>query len=104
MAASFNLGVWRHALLEHGAVYRWEGDQGRSGSGFVVLDADRETVRPSDAEGRVIGDLVADCRSVEISGSADGIDRAAFTQVVAALLRARAKSGATPETAHAYYG
>ncbi|MBL7260587.1 hypothetical protein [Paractinoplanes lichenicola] len=104
MVAAFNLGVWRQALLPHGALYRWEGDQGRSGSGFVVLDSSAETVRPADPQGQPVGGLTADLRTSDVSGSSAGVDRASFTQVVAAILRARAKSGEWPETAHAYFG
>jgi hypothetical protein len=102
--ASFNLGVWRQSDLPDGVLYRWAGDEGRSGTGFVLLDAERETIRPADAQGQPVGDLSVDCRSRTSSGAAAGIDEAAFMQVVAALLRARARVGAVPETAHAIYG
>src|SRR3954470_17163976 len=104
MPASFNLGVWRQGVVPHGVLYRWVGDQGESGTGFVVLDADAETLRPADSDGRPIGDLVVDCRNAAVSGAAEGVDQRALMQVAAALLRARARSGSVPETAHAYYG
>ncbi|GAB2597880.1 hypothetical protein Aab01nite_73620 [Paractinoplanes abujensis] len=104
MVAAFNLGVWRQALLPHGALYRWEGDQGRSGSGFVVVDSRAGTVRPAGRAGEPVGELAADLRTAAVSGASDGVDRSAFLQVVAAILRARARSGEWPETAHAHYG
>lgn len=104
MPASFNLGVWRLWVVSRGTLYRWVGDQGESGAGFVVLDADADTLRPADSDGRPIGDLTVDCRTGAVSGTADGIDRGALMQVAAAMVRARARSGADPETAHAYFG
>jgi hypothetical protein len=104
MVASFNLGVWLQSVLPQGALYRWEGDQGSSGAGFVVLDTASETIRPADEQGRPLGDLLVDAKSASVSGAADGIERAAFVQVAGALLRARAKSNEIPKTAHAYYG
>jgi hypothetical protein len=102
--AAFNLGVWRQGPVLGGVLYRWVADEGQNGSGFVVLDLDREVLRPADAEGRLLGDLSVDCGTGVVAGAADGVDRRAFMQVFAALLRARARSGPTPETAHAYYG
>ena len=104
MPAAFNLGVWRQGVVQGGVLYRWAADEGQSGTGFVLLDADREVIRPADAEGRPIGDLSVDYRTDEASGTADGVDRRAFMQVAASMRRARARSGPTPETAHAYYG
>jgi hypothetical protein len=39
-----------------------------------------------------------------VTGASDGVDRAKFRQVAAAIFKAHAKSGGVPATAHVYYG
>jgi len=101
---SFSLGVWAQGTVAGGTLYRWEADQERGCSGYVVFDSAAGTVRPSDGEGSPIGDLVADRASGELRGSADGVDRPGFVQTAAAIFRASAKVGKDPTTAHAHYG
>jgi hypothetical protein len=101
---AFSLGVFAVRTTSGGTFYRWESDQGQSGTGFVLFNAENQTVRPSDAKGDVVGTLVVDGRSGELTGVSDGIDRANFMRVAASILKAHAKTGEVPATAHAYYG
>ena len=50
-----------------------------------------------------IGDLLFDPAAGEPSGTADGVNRRLFNQVVVAIMRAYRRAGAAPATAHAYY-
>ena len=81
-------------------LYRWEADQQ---TGFVTFEVPTRRIRPADGSGRPIGDLVFDPAADESSGTATGVDRRLFNQVVVAIMRAYRRTGAAPATAHAYY-
>lgn len=101
---TFSLGVWAERTFPEGHLYRWESDQGHSGTGFVLFDAETQTVRPADAKGDVVGSLTVNGETGEVAGAPDGVDRANFMRVAASILRAHSKSGEVPATAHAHYG
>jgi hypothetical protein len=101
---NYSIGVWAHAQVPHGVVYRWEADGGQNGTGFVLLETSTPAVRPCDGNGDVIGDLVLDADSGKMTGTAAGIDRAAFSRTAAAILKSFLKTGQVPQTAHAYFG
>ncbi|MGK5680621.1 hypothetical protein [Actinoplanes sp. URMC 104] len=96
-----SIGVW--ALGDstgESVLYRWEADQQ---TGFVTFEVATRRIRPADDSGQPIGDLTYDPAVGEPSGTADGVNRRLFNQVVVAILRAYRRSGAAPTTAHAYY-
>lgn len=101
---AFSYGIWAQRTVPGGTLYRWEGDRGRDGSGFVLFDPETLTIRPSNADGEVVGSLAVDSDSGNVTGASDGVDRAKFRQVAAAIFKAHAKSGSVPATAHVYYG
>lgn len=59
--------------------------------------------RPADDNGQPIGDLLFDAVAGESLGTAAGVDRRLFSQVVASILRGYARAGKAPTTAHAHY-
>lgn len=75
-----------------------------SGGGHVIFDPAAQTVRPADSAGNVQGDLVVGAATGDLQGSADGVNRAQFLRVAAAIFKAYARNGAVPQTAHAYFG
>jgi hypothetical protein len=101
---AFSLGVWAVGRTPAGTVYRWEADQGQSGTGFVLFDADARTIRPSDREGNPQGSYVVDFAASQENGDTDGIDRSLVIRVGGSILKAFGRAGEIPETAHAYYG
>jgi hypothetical protein len=101
---AMSLGIWAERTFPDGALYRWEGDQGESGRGFVMFDAAAQTIRPAAADGGASGTLLVNGATGEVTGASDGLDRATFMQVAAAILKAYAKTGEAPATAHAYFG
>jgi hypothetical protein len=101
---AFSLGVWAQGTASGGTVYRWEADQGESGTGFVLFDSGLRTIRPSDGRGVPLGSLVVDAAAGHATGDAEGVDRSLVLKVAAAILKAYSRSGDVPETAHAYYG
>ncbi len=98
-----SLGIWAEGPLTGGVLYRWEADHGDGGSGFVAFDPASRRFRPADHSGNVLGDLVIDGTDGETTGSAEGIDRRVLTHVASAILRAYARAGEPPATAHAHY-
>ena len=101
---AMSLGIWAERTVPDGALYRWEGDQGQSGRGFALFNAAAQTIRPADPDGGVSGSFLVNGATGEVSGSSDGLDRATFMQVAGAILKAYAKSGEVPRTAHAFFG
>ena len=101
---AFSLGVWAQGAVPGGTVYRWEADQGQSGTGFVLFNAESRTVRPSDDQGNPQGSFVVDAAAGHAIGDVEGFDRSLVLKVAAAILKAYGRSGNVPETAHAYYG
>jgi hypothetical protein len=97
---AFSLGVWADRAVPGGTLYRWESDQGHGGAGFVIFNAEAKTIRPSNAEGSVVGSLVVDGEAGETTGTSEGVDRPNFMRVAASIL----KAGEAPATAHTYYG
>jgi hypothetical protein len=97
-----SLGIWAHGPAADGVIYRWEADEGRDGQGFVYFNPASKAFRPWDGSG-FIGDLTVDGDTGDVEGAADEVDRRLFMQVVGAILRAYAKSGEVPVTAHAYF-
>jgi hypothetical protein len=100
---AMSLGIWSERVLPAGALYRWEGDKGQSGSGYVLFNVEAQTVRPANADGSDLGSLVVNRVTGEVTGTSD-VDRATFMQVAASIFKAHAKNGELPATAHAYYG
>jgi hypothetical protein len=100
MAAS--LGIWNVGNVADGVIFRWVADDGRDDGGFVLLRPESMTLRPWDGSD-VIGDLTADGTTGQLTGEADGVDRTLFAQVAGSILRACARSGEVPQTAHAYF-
>jgi hypothetical protein len=101
---TFSYGIWAQRTVPGGTLYRWEGDEGRDGSGFVLFDLEILTIRSSSAEGEVLGSLAVDRASGNMTAASDGVDRTKFLQVAAAIFKAYAKSGDVPASAHVYYG
>lgn len=96
-----SIGIWAQGdLAGESVLYRWEADQQ---TGFVTFEVPTRRFRPADGSGHPIGDLLFDPADGEPSGSAAGVDRRLFNQVVVAIMRAYRRSGAVPATAHAYY-
>ncbi|TDC40024.1 hypothetical protein [Micromonospora sp. KC213] len=98
-----SLGIWAEGPSSTGVLYRWEADHGSGGSGFVAFDPVSRQFRPIDATGTPLGNLVLDGTSGDTTGSADGTDRKLLTQVATSILRAYARSGEPPATAHAHF-
>jgi hypothetical protein len=101
---NYSIGIWAHAEVPRGVVYRWEADGGDSGTGFVLLDTAGSTVRPSNGEGQTVGSLVMDASTGDVTGEAPGINRTTFVKTAAAVLKRYLAAGKAPETAHTYYG
>ncbi len=101
MAAS--IGIWAERPVPGGVLYRWEADHGNGPSGFVTFDPETRRFRPADPSGNVLGDLLIDAVSGATTGSADDVDRRLLAQVAASILRAHARSGEPPKTAHAHF-
>lgn len=97
-----SLGIWAHFAAPDGVTYRWAADEGRDGTGFLHFDPAANVFRPSDGA-HTIGDLRIDGGTGDVTGSADGVDVRILVKVATAILRAYAKSGDVPETAHAYF-
>lgn len=96
-----SIGVWAQGDASGEQVlYRWEADQD---SGFVTFEVPTRRFRPADGSGQPVGDLLFDGAAGESLGAAAGVDRRLFAQVVAAILRAYARAGKAPTTAHAHY-
>jgi hypothetical protein len=66
-------------------------------------EAAARRIRPAEASGQPIGDLLYDPAEGEASGAAAGVERRLFNQVVVAIMRAYRRTGSAPTTAHAYY-
>jgi hypothetical protein len=101
---TYSIGIWSHAQVSGGVIYRWEADGGDGGTGFVLLETAARAVRPCAADGRVLGDLVLDTDNGILTGDAAGVSRAAFTRTAAAILKSFLKTGQAPQTAHTYFG
>jgi hypothetical protein len=97
-----SLGIWAHRRAADGVIYRWTADEGRDGAGCVYFDPAAKQFRPWDGSG-FMGDLTVNGDTGDVEGAADGVDRTLFIQVAAAILRAYARTGDVPETAHAYF-
>ena len=96
-----SIGIWAEGDATGELVlYRWEADQQ---TGFVTFEVPTRRIRPSDDNGHPIGDLMYDSVVGEPSGTADGVNRQLFNQVVVAIMRAFRRSETAPTTAHAYY-
>jgi hypothetical protein len=96
-----SIGIWAQGDTAGAAVlYRWEADDQ---TGLVSFDAATQRIRPVDRAGQPVGDLVFDPAEGEPSGTADGVNRQLFIQVVVAIMREYRRNGAAPTTAHAYY-
>jgi hypothetical protein len=96
-----SIGIWAQGATSDDIVlYRWGADEE---TGFVTFEAGTRRLRPADPTGQPIGDLLFDPEAGEPSGTADGVNRRLFTQVVVAILRAYRRAGSAPTTAHAYY-
>src|SRR4051794_7301930 len=104
VSVNYSIGIWAHAEVPGGVVYRWEADGGDSGTGFVLLDTAGNTVRPCNAEGQTIRSLVMDASTGDVTGEAPGINRTTFVKTAAAVLKRYLAAGKAPETAHTYYG
>jgi hypothetical protein len=97
-----SLGIWANGPAAGGVIYRWEADKGRDGKGFVYFEPTSKVFRPWDGAG-FVGDLTVNADTGDVDGTADDVDPKLFMQVVGAILRACAKSGKAPQTAHAYF-
>lgn len=97
-----SIGIWAQGgnLTDDVVLYRWEADDQ---TGFVVFDVAAQQIRPAEQNGQPIGDLLYDPAVGEASGTAAGVERRLFNQVVVAIMRAYRRSGSAPTTAHAYY-
>jgi hypothetical protein len=96
-----SIGIWAHGAPGGEVVlYRWEADEQ---TGFVTFEVATRRFRPADEGGAPIGDLLFDPAAGEPSGTATGVDRRLFDQVVVAIMRAYRRTGTAPATAHAYY-
>jgi hypothetical protein len=101
---AFSLGIWSHGTVPGGTIYRWEADEGRGASGFVVFNAESGTIRPSDREGNALGDFVVDAAAGRTSGNATGVDGSLLVKVAIGIVKAYHRAGGVPATAHTYYG
>jgi len=96
-----SIGIWAQGDTgEPVVLYRWEADDE---TGFVTFEVETRRLRPADSTGQPIGDLSFDPVAGDPTGSADGVNRRLFNQVVVAILRAYRRAGSAPATAHAYY-
>ena len=96
-----SIGIWAQGDPTGELVlYRWEADQQ---IGFVTFEVPKRRFRPATDSGQPIGDLLFDPDAGEPSGTAAGVNRQLFNQVVVAIMRAYRRAGAAPATAHAYY-
>jgi hypothetical protein len=96
-----SIGIWAQGDLAADVVlYRWEADDQ---TGFVTLEVAGQRIRPADQSGGPIGDLQYELATGEASGTAAGVERQLFAQVVASIMRAYRRLGSAPTTAHAYY-
>ena len=96
-----SIGIWAQGdLTDDVVLYRWEADDQ---TGLVTFEVANQRIRPADQSGQPIGDLVYDPAVGEASGTAAGVERRLFNQVVVAIMRAYRRSGSAPSTAHAYY-
>ncbi|GAA2698745.1 hypothetical protein [Actinoplanes palleronii] len=96
-----SIGIWAQGdLTGESVLYRWEANEQ---TGFVTFEVPARRIRPADDSGQPIGDLLFDPAQGEPSGTAAGVDRRLFNQVVVAIMRAYRRSGTAPATAHAYY-
>jgi hypothetical protein len=98
-----SLGVWASGPVTGGTLYRWEADRAEDGNGFVVFDAQAQTIRPSDADGNPQGTLIVDVAAAQSSGETEGVSRSLVLKVAASIHKAYRRAGKIPETAHAYY-
>jgi hypothetical protein len=101
---TFYLRIWAQREIDGGTLYRWEADEGASGSGYVIFDSVALSVRPSDGDASMVGDLVVDGALGEVRGSAEGVNRAGFVRVAAAIVKTYRRTGTVRDAAHAYYG
>jgi hypothetical protein len=91
-----SIGIWAQGdLTDDVVLYRWEADDQ---TGFVTFEVANQQIRPAEASGQPIGDLRYDA-----TGTAAGVERRLFNQVVVAIMRAYRRTGSAPTTAHAYY-
>jgi hypothetical protein len=96
-----SIGIWAQGEpTAERVVYRWQADQQ---TGFVTFEVATRRIRPADASGQPIGDLVFDPAVGDPSGTAEGVNHRLFNQVVVAIMRAYRRAGSAPATAHAYY-
>ena len=96
-----SIGIWAQGdPADDVVLYRWEADDQ---SGFVTFAVATRRIRPADQNGQPIGDLLYDPVEGEASGTAAGVERRLFNQVVVAIMRAYRRTGSAPTTAHAYY-
>lgn len=96
-----SIGIWAQGdLTSHVVLYRWEADDQ---TGFVTFEVADQRIRPTDQSGRPIGDLRYNPATGEASGTAAGMERRLFSQVVVAIMRAYRRLGSAPSTAHAHY-
>jgi hypothetical protein len=95
------LGIWRQRTTAGRVLYRWETDT--KAQGFLLFVPETRTFRPADEAGQPLGDYVVDAASGEEAGHAEGLDRTVFLQAMASILRAYARTGEAPATAHATY-
>jgi hypothetical protein len=98
-----SLGVWASGAVTGGTLYRWEADRQEDGNGFVVFDAEAQTIRPSDADGNPQGTFVVDGAAAQSTGETDGVSRSLVLKVAASIFKAYRRAGKIPETAHAHY-
>jgi hypothetical protein len=76
-----SIGIWAQGDLAGDVVlYRWEADDQ---AGFVAFEIADQRIRPADQSGRPIGDLQYDLTTGEAFGTAAGVERRLFAQVVA---------------------
>ena len=101
---TFSYGIWAERPVASGMLYRWEADLGDDGAGFVVFDSVTMTVRPSNADGNLLGSLAMNGNKGELDGASEGVDRVKFIQVASAILREHSKLGRIPASAHTVYG
>jgi hypothetical protein len=96
-----SIGIWAQGdPTDDVVLYRWEADEQ---TGFVTFEVATRRIRPAVQSGHPIGDLLYDPDEGEASGTAAGVERRLFNQVVVAIMRAYRRTGSAPTTAHAYY-